>query len=122
MTPERGELFDHRLNLLEENHSEMKQVLKEVSTALNKLVLIDERQVQAALSIDRLSNRLDKYDERLAAEYLKVESALKTMGQRVGALESLMPIQRQTSQWVLELMRALAIVSLMFAAKRTGLM
>jgi hypothetical protein len=58
-------IIGHRVASLEEDRNEILQVLKELNVAVNKLVIIDERQVQAALIMDRLTKTTDRAHQRI---------------------------------------------------------
>ena len=58
-------VIGHRVAALEEDRNEILQVLKELNVAVNKLVIIDERQVQAALIMDRLTKTTDRAHQRI---------------------------------------------------------
>lgn len=58
-------VIGHRVASLEEDRNEILQVLKELNVAVNKLVIIDERQVQAALIMDRLTKTTDRAHQRI---------------------------------------------------------
>ena len=58
-------IIGHRVAALEEDRNEILQVLKELNVAVNKLVIIDERQVQAALIMDRLTKTTDRAHQRI---------------------------------------------------------
>jgi len=98
------ELMEHRIEMLEETHSEIKIVLKELTTAVNKLIIVDERQVQAAVALDRLTKNVDKAHER------------------IDSLERLVPETKQANQWVYEAVKALAVVAGVFVLKKSGVM
>ena len=105
------ELLHHRVGSLEDQQDEIKDVLKELTTAIHKLIIIDERQVQAALAMDRLSSSNEKLHERVD----KIED-------RVQVLETQQPMQKQTSQWVLEGVKGAAILAAMYVAAQAGLL
>ena len=74
-------IIGHRVAALESDRNEILQVLKELNVAVNKLVIIDERQVQAALIMDRLVKTNDRAHERLdemAAEFANRIDRYKT--------------------------------------------
>jgi len=115
------ELLDHRVTVLEENHEELKDVLKDLTLAIHKLVLVDERQVQAALAMDRLAGELREVRTEFKEAEKRVEDSVKRMGARIGALELAAPQQRQTSQWIYDGVKALAVIVGLFVLKKAGL-
>lgn len=120
--PPNIELLDHRVTELEEDHEELKDVLKELTFAINKLVIVDERQVNAALALDRLAGELHETRSDLKELAKKTEESIKRIGERIGALENAMPQQRQASQWVYDGVKALAVVACLVVLKKAGLM
>lgn len=105
-------LIEHRLSSVEESHSDLKDAIKELTMAINKLAIIDERQVQSALIMDKLSAAIDKAHSRidgLTSEFAKaLEKAREECRQhreeldrRIVELEKAEPLQQQTSQWML---------------------
>lgn len=120
--PTSVELLDHRVTVLEENHEELKDVLKDLTIAIHKLVLVDERQVQAALAMDRLAGELREVRAEAKEAEKRVDESIKRMGARVGTLELAMPQQRQAAQWIYEGVKALAVVVCLFVLKKVGLL
>lgn len=105
------ELLHHRVGSLENQQDEIKEVLRELTTAIHKLIIVDERQIQAALAMDRLSASNDKLHERF-----------DELADRVAAIERTQPMQKQTSQWVLEAIKGAALLAVIFVASQAGLM
>lgn len=119
--PGNMELLDHRVTVLEENHEELKDVLKDLTVAINKLVLVDERQVQAALALDRMAGEMRETKNDVKESKNHFDESIKRMGARVGAIELALPQQRQTSQWVYECVNALAVLAGLFVLKKVGM-
>jgi len=99
MTEQDMAVIGHRVSALETDRNEILQVLKELNVAVNKLVIIDERQVQAALIMDRLVKSTDRAHERIDAVSGEMGSRIDTvkteitevtsaLGKSVGALRS----------------------------------
>lgn len=93
-----------RLDNLHEDVSGMRDVLKELASAVTKLAVIEERQGQAAQSLERAFKVLEKVESRL------------------DALEKTQPMQQQTSDWVNKGMWAGATLIAVYIAKKVGLM
>jgi hypothetical protein len=55
-----------RIKALHEDVSDMKDVLKELTAAINRLALVEERQAQTALALERAFAALTKVEDRLA--------------------------------------------------------
>lgn len=114
MSDPRIELLEHRVNSIDDSQDEMKTVLKELTAAIHKLVIVDERQVQAALAMDRLSTRVDEHKKA-------TDDSLRRLGERIGPLELAAPQNRQAFGWVQGGVLALAVVTLQFVATKVGL-
>lgn len=104
-------LIEHRLSSIEGSHDELRDAIKELTIAINKLAIVDERQVQAALIMDRLTQSVDKAHSRidgLQSEFAKAlqqaksdcQAEVKTLDTRVVNLEKSAPIQEKTAHWV----------------------
>jgi uncharacterized protein YukE len=116
------ELLDHRVTELEENHEELKDVLKDLTNAINKLAIIDEKQVQSALIMDRLSGEIKDIHKDIREAKDKSDASFKRFGERLGAIELQMPKQAQTSQWVYDAVKAMAVIAGLFVLKKAGLL
>lgn len=91
-----------RLSGLSEDVGELKTTLREIATAVTRLALVEERQSQTNEALGRAFKQLDKVEVRVAA------------------IERDMPIQRQTSGWVLSGVWAAAGLAVLFIAKKVG--
>lgn len=104
------QLIGHRVALLEEHHDEMKTVLKELTVAINKLAIVDERQVQSISNIQKLTDD---------GERIRVK--LEDMSKRIVTVEHTISQHKQTNQWVIEAVKGMAILAALFVAKQVGL-
>lgn len=104
-------IIEHRLSSIESSHDELKDAIKDLTVAINKLAIIDERQVQSALILDKLSSSVDKAHMRidgLQTEFAKAlhqakvdcHTEMKSLTERMSKLEIEAPLNKQTSQWV----------------------
>lgn len=93
-----------KLESLHGDVGDMKSVLKDLTTAVTKLAIVEERQGQASLALERAFKVLEKVEGRL------------------DALEKAAPLQLQTSQWVMTAVWAAVVAVALFVAKKTGLM
>lgn len=92
-----------RLNLLHEDVGDMRGVLKDLTSAITRLAVFEERQGQAALAQERAFKLLDKLEVRIAA------------------LEKTAPIQAQTSAWVGKLVWGTVAMVGLIVLKKLGL-
>jgi hypothetical protein len=97
------DLLSHKLQVLHEDVGEMKSVLKDLTAAITKLALIEERQTQAAAAQERAFQALERVE------------------QRVAALEAYVPANKRVSVWLDRATWGAIGLLLMFVAKKTGL-
>jgi chromosome segregation ATPase len=97
------DLLSHKLQVLHEDVGEMKSVLKDLTAAITKLALIEERQTQAAAAQERAFQALERVE------------------QRVSALEAYVPANKRVSVWLDRATWGAIGLLLMFVAKKTGL-
>lgn len=93
-----------RLETLHKDVGEIKAALRDLTKAITKLALIEERQTQAAASLDRAF------------------VALERLERRIQRLEESAPMNHQASKWVFGGMWAAAGALLVMVAKKTGLL
>ena len=98
-----------RLGLLSEDVGELKETLRQIASAVTRLALVEERQMQTNEALSRAFKTLDKLDLKIVA-----------VEQRIGSLERLQPQQQQTSAWVTTMLWAAAGAAVMFVAKKAG--
>lgn len=98
------DLLNQRLSMLHEDVGEMKTVLRELTSAVNKLALVEQQQGQMAQAIERAFGTIEKIENR------------------VTEIERRLPEVTRTSIWVDRGVWAAAAASLMFLAKKSGLM
>ena len=100
-----------RLDNLHSDIGDMKSTMRELTAAVTRLALIEERQAQATQAIDRAFKSIEK-----------VEAKTEAVESRVDSLERDQPMQRKTSQWVTTAVYSAAALALTFAAKSVGLL
>ncbi len=98
-----------RLGLLSEDVGELKETLRQIASAVTRLALVEERQMQTNEALSRAFKALDKLDIKLVS-----------VEQRIGSLERMQPQQQQTSAWVTTMLWAAAGAAVMFVAKKVG--
>ena len=97
-------LLASRMEVLHEDVSEMKAVLKDLTSAITKLALIEERQTQAAVAQERALVALERVEARVAA------------------LERAAPDTTRTSLWVDRAVWATLAAAATYVAKKIGLL
>lgn len=96
--------LDKRLEVLHNDVSDMKAVLKSLTSAVTRLALIEERQSQAAAAQERIMQ------------------GLETVKERVSDLEKRVPSHDKTTKYVDMFLTALAVAALLYVAKHAGLL
>ena len=100
-----------RLGLLSEDVGELKETLRQIASAVTRLALVEERQMQTNEALSRAFKQIDKLDLKLTG-----------IEQRLGTLERMQPLQQQTNGWVLTSVWISAGAAVMFVAKKTGIL
>lgn len=100
-----------RLGLLSEDVGELKETLRQIASAVTRLALVEERQMQTNEALSRAFKQIDKLDLKLTG-----------IEQRLGTLERMQPLQQQTNGWVMTSVWIVAGAAVMFVAKKTGIL
>ena len=100
-----------RLGLLSEDVGELKETLRQIASAVTRLALVEERQMQTNEALSRAFKQIDKLDLKLTG-----------IEQRLGMLERMQPLQQQTNGWVMTAVWIAAGVAVMFVANKTGIL
>ena len=93
MTPDNTDagfaVLAHKVDAIHTDVNEMRVILRDLTNAIIKLALVEERQSQFAIAQERSFKVLEKLEEKLDA-----------MDKRVKDLEIAEPEQKRTSGWV----------------------
>lgn len=100
-----------RLGLLSDDVGELKETLRQIASAVTRLALVEERQMQTNEALSRAFKQIEKLDLKLTG-----------IEQRLGTLERLQPLQQQTNGWVMTSVWIAAGAAVMFVAKKTGIL
>ena len=100
-----------RLGLLSEDVGELKETLRQIASAVTRLALVEERQMQTNEALSRAFKQIDKLDLKMTG-----------IEQRLGTLERMQPLQQQTNGWVMTSVWIAAGAAVMFVAKKTGIL
>lgn len=98
------DLLNQRLSMLHEDVGEMKTVLRELTSAVNKLALVEQQQVQMAQAIERAFGTIEKIENR------------------VTEIEKRLPEVTRTSIWVDRAVWSTAAAAMVFILKKNGLL
>ena len=109
------QVIAERINSMQNDVSDLRDTMRDsmekMSIAITKLVQMEERQLFMNQSYDRLSNTLDKMNEKCE----KIEA-------RVDALEKEQPETKRIVSWGYRAVWAAVVAVAVFAAKAVGLM
>lgn len=100
-----------RLGILSDDVGELKETLRQIASAVTRLALVEERQMQTNEALSRAFKQIDKLDMKLTG-----------IEQRLGTLERMQPLQQQTNGWVMTSVWIAAGAAVMFIAKKTGIL
>lgn len=103
-----------RLDNLHADVSGMRDVLKELASAVTKLAVIEERQGQAAQALERAFGVLEKLESTISSNKKEIDD-------RISTLEKAQPLQQQASTWVSNAIWLAAGAAVLYAAKKVGL-
>lgn len=98
------QILSARLETLHEDVGEIRTALRELTSAVTKLALIEERQAQAAAAQERAFKALDNVERR------------------VTEIEKRLPEVTRNSIWMDRAVMATCGAALMYVAKSTGLL
>lgn len=93
-----------KIDMLHSDVVDMKTALNELSKAITKLALVEERQAQTADALERAFKAIGKIEDRLSA------------------LELTAPKTKETSAWVDRFILAAIVAVMGFAGTRLGLL
>lgn len=79
----------HKVNSMHDDFVEIRSVLKELTAAINKLALVEERQSQFSTAQERAFKLLERLE-------IKIDAAES----RIDTLERDAPANQQTNKWV----------------------
>lgn len=110
-TPSEAEMLALRLESLHSDVGEIKGAMRELTDAITKLALVEERQMHANAAIDRAFKAVSKIDERVE----RIEG-------RIVEIEKALPGLDRNALWVERgVWAALGLLG-MYIAKATGLL
>lgn len=104
------EVVATRLDALHGDMQDLKTSQREMTSAFQKLLVIEERQTEASASLERAFVALDKTSNDVYA-----------VEKRVDSLERDAPMQKQTSNWVVSAVWGAAILAVTIIAQKIGI-
>lgn len=94
-------VLDQKVSSLCNDFSDVRSSLKELTAAINRLALVEERQAQLTLTVERVFKALDRLEQRAEKDRGEIRIDLGKLDTRVVNLEISEPMERQTSKWVI---------------------
>jgi hypothetical protein len=104
------EVVATRLDALHGDVQDLKTSQREMTSAFQKLLVIEERQTEASASL-----------ERAFVALAKTSNDVDAVEKRVDSLERDAPMQKQTSNWVVSAVWGAAILAVTIIAKKFGI-
>lgn len=101
----------HKVDAIHSDVSEMRVVLRDLTNAIIKLALVEERQSQFAIAQERAFKVLERLE-------MKIEG----LDSRIGSLEAAEPLQKQTSSWFMAAVWAAAGLAVLLLLRKIGIM
>jgi chromosome segregation ATPase len=98
------EVLEFKINLMHQDVSEIKTALKELTSAITRLALVEERLASTAAAQERAF------------------SAISSLEKRLVEIEKRLPEYSRVSVWVDRGVWAAAAAAIVFAAKKAGLL
>lgn len=115
MTPDNNAagfaVLAHKVDAIHANITDMQVAMRDLTNAINKLALVEERQTQFSIAQERGFKVLEKFEEKM-----------DDMDKRVKSLEVSEPEQRRTSGWVTAAVWAAAGLAALVILTKLGLM
>lgn len=99
----------------------MRTILRELTTAVTKLAIIEERQSQTSVELNRAFREIDKCATRHEVYHSSEVADYKLLQMRISALELQAPATKQTNAWVVNTLVGAAVLVVMFVATKVGL-
>lgn len=112
-------VLSHKLETLHGDVGEIKAALRDLTQAVTRLALVEERQAQSSAALDRAFRALERVEQRIAALELQTPDRLD---QRLVHLEQQAPQSTRAAAWVDRAVWACAAAGAVYAAKSAGLM
>jgi hypothetical protein len=77
-------LLNHKVDVMNEVVTDMKASLKELTSAITKLTLIEERQLNAAAALERAFKTIENIDHRVGQlQHLTSQTVIGILGMRL---------------------------------------
>lgn len=115
------ERLTHHMQRIREGVAEMKDAMREMAAAINRLAVIEERQNQDRAALERAFNAISDVSKKHDHTTTRVMEIVEKIEARMRALEMAQPLQNKTAEWVEKAIFAAAAATVMFVAGKAGL-
>lgn len=115
------QVIAHKLESLHGDVGDMRTILRELTAAVTKLAVIEERQGQTSLALERAFKEIERCGSRHDVQHASSIAELKLLQARVAAIEVMAPATKQTNVWVMAFVTGMAVLVFMFIANKVGL-
>jgi len=109
-------VIESKLENLHNDVGDMKSVLRDLTTAVTKLAVVEERQGQASLALDRAFKIMERLEHRMEENEREIERKHKEFSKateaRFIAIETKLPGLIEKSGWLTALMLGLVAATL----------
>lgn len=117
----RIERLTHHMQRIRDDVAGMKDAMREVAAAINRLAVIEERQNQDRAALERAFNAISDVAKKHDNAIARVMEIVEKVDGRLRALEMAQPLQSKTAEWVEKAIFAAAAATVMFVAGKAGL-
>lgn len=115
-----------KVSNLRDDMSDVKTTLKDsmkgMTEAFNKLIQLEERQANILESVTRVAKSSEKAHARIDQILIDSQTKYEKIEARIDSLEKDAPMQKQASTWVMNAIYAIAAASVGYIAKMLGIL
>ena len=115
-----------KVNNLHDDMSDVKTTLKDsmkgMTEAFNKLIQLEERQANILENVTRVAKSSEKAHARLDQILIDNQAKYEKLEARIDSLEKDAPMQKQASTWVMNAIYAAAAAGATYLAKMLGIL
>ena len=115
-----------KVSNLHDDMSDVKTTLKDsmkgMTEAFNKLIQLEERQANILENVARVAKSAEKAHARIDQVLIDSQAKYEKIEARIDSLEKDAPMQKQASTWVMNTIYAIAAASVGYIAKMLGIL
>ena len=100
----------------------LKDSMKGMTEAFNKLIQLEERQANILENVSRVAKSSEKAHARIDQILIDSQAKYEKIEARIDSLEKDAPMQKQASTWVMNAIYAIAAASIGYIAKMLGIL